>query len=115
MYQSNSATYLESVAVGYPSIEAIFTTEVNFVAEYGEQYQQGKAIVIEDISQADLAPAEIEQLKQLKTQSLAIVLIKTEDRILGLLTIHFSGTFPQDRLSPNRLLDLANLLTITDN
>ena len=84
------------------------------MTEYGEQYQQGKSIVIENLSQADLPSDVIQQFRQLNIQSLSIVPITKGDRLLGLLTILFSGTFPQDReLLSNQLLDLANLLTIT--
>ena len=112
LYQSNSQIYLESIAVGEPSIKDFSTKDFNLITEYGEQYQQGKPIVIEDKSQADLPSAVMQQLKQLKTQSLSIVPIKKGDRLLGLLAIHFSGIFPQDRLLLNRLSDLGNLLAI---
>ncbi len=113
LYQFDSQTYLESIAVGATSIKNFSGTDFNLIAEYGEQYQQGKPIVIEDVSQADLSSAVREQLKQLNTQSLSMIPIKKGDRLSGLLAIHFSGIFPQDRLFPSRLLDLANFLTIT--
>ena len=113
LYQSDSQTYLESVAIEYPASQNFSGIDFNFISEYGEQYQQGKSIVIEDLSPTDLPSAAIQQLKQLKNQAWSIVPIKKGDRLLGLLAIHLPKTFPQDRLSSNRLLDLANFLTIT--
>ncbi len=114
LYQSDSQQYLESVAVGSPSIKNFFATDFNLMAEYGEQYQQGKPIVIEDVSQADLPSAVIQHLRQLNTQALSIVPIKKGDQLLGLLAIFF-GIFPQDReLLLNRLSDLGNLLAIAN-
>lgn len=113
LYQSDSQTYVESVATEYKSSQNFSVTDFNFITEYGEQYQQGKPILIEDLSQSDLPSAAIQQLKQLQTQAWSIVPIKKGDRLLGLLAIHLSKIFFQDRLSSNRLLDLANLLTIT--
>lgn len=113
IYQLASQTYLESVTTEYPSIEDFSTIDLNFIAKYGEQYQQGKAIVIEDISQADLPLALRQQLQQLNTRSLGIVLIKKNDLVLGLLAIHFSRVYSQNReLFCNQLSDLANLLAI---
>lgn len=113
LYLSDSQTYVESVATEYKVSQNFLIADFNLIAEYGEQYQQGKPIVIEDLSQTDLPSAVIQQLKQLSTQAWSIVPIKKGDRLLGLLAIHFPKTFPKDRLSSNRLLDLANLLTIT--
>ena len=113
LYQSDSQTYVESVATEYKASQNFSVTDFNFISEYGEQYQQGKLIVIEDLSQTNLPSAVIQQLKQLSTQGWSIVPIKQSERLLGLLAIQFPRTFPQDRLSSNQLLDLANLLTIT--
>ena len=113
LYQCDSQTYLKSVATEYESSQNFPAADFNLIAKYGEQYQQGKPIFIEDVSKADLPSAVVQQLKQLDTQALFIVPIKKGDRLLGLLGIHFSGVIPQDRLSSDRLLDLANLLTIT--
>ena len=112
LYQCASQTYLESLATGYPPLEDFSATEVNLITEYGEQYQQGKIIVIENVSQAKLPSAVIKLLQQLNTKSLAIVSLKKGDRILGLLAIHFSEVFPQDRLLLKHLSDLANLLAL---
>ncbi|MDJ0742829.1 MAG: response regulator [Xenococcaceae cyanobacterium MO_167.B27] len=113
MYQSDSQQYLESVAAGATSIKNFSATDFNLIAEYGEQYQQGKPIVIEDLSQADLPSAVIKQLKQSNTQTLSIVPIKKGHRLLGLLGIHFSGVFPQNQeLLLNRLSDIGNILAI---
>ena len=112
LYQLDSQTYLESVATEYQSSQNFSITDFNFIAQYGEQYQQGKPIDIEDVSQTDLPSASIQQLKQLETQAWSIVPIKQGDRLLGLLAIHFSKVFPQEKLSSNRLLNLANFLTI---
>ncbi len=113
LYEFASQTYWESVGTGYPSIKDFSPTDFNFIREYGEQYQQGKPIVIEDIAQSDLPSAVVQQLQQLNTQSLSIVSLRKDDLLLGILIMHFSSIFPQERLSPARLLDLANLLTIT--
>jgi DNA-binding response OmpR family regulator len=113
LYQSDSQKYLESVATNSELIKNVSTTDFNLMVAYGEQYQQGKPVVIEDLSPADLPSVVIEQLQRLNTQALSIVPIKKADRLLGLLVIHFCETFPQNKLSPNQLLDLANLLAIT--
>ena len=113
LYEFASQNYWESVAIGYPSIKDFSNTDFNFIREYGEQYQQGKPIVIEDIAQSDLPSAVVQQLQQLNTKSLSIVSLRKDDLLIGLLIMHFSSIFPQERLSPARLLDLANLLTIT--
>ena len=113
LYEFASQTYWESVAIGYPSIKDFSNTDFNFIRQYGEQYQQGKPIVIEDVAQSDLPSAVVQQLQQLNTQSLSIVSLRKDDLLIGLLIMHFSSIFPQERLSPARLLDLANLLTIT--
>ncbi|NJK57260.1 MAG: response regulator [Pleurocapsa sp. SU_5_0] len=111
LYQADRQNYLESVAVGCPLIKDFSIIGVNLMAEYGEQYQQGKTIVIEDISQANLSLALIEQFKQLNTKALCIVPLKKNNQ-LGLLGIHFSKVFPQDQLLLNRLSDLGKLLAI---
>lgn len=111
LYQADLQNYLESVAVGYPLTKDFSTTEINLMAEYREQYQQGKTILIEDISQADLPSAVITQLKQLNTQAMCIVPLKKGDK-LSLLVIHFSRVFPPDQLLLNRLSDLGRLLAI---
>ena len=111
LYQSDSQIYLESVATEYRESQNFSVTDFNFIATYGEQYQQGKPIVIEDILQTDLPSAAI-QLKQLEIQPWSIVPIKQGDRLLGLLAIHFFK-FSQDKLSSTQLLDIANFLTLT--
>jgi DNA-binding response OmpR family regulator len=111
LYQADLQNYVESVAVGYSVPKDFSTTEVNLMAEYREQYQQGKTILIEDISQADLPSAVITQLKQLNTQAMCIVPLKKGDK-LSLLAIHFSRVFPPDQLLLNRLSDLGKLLAI---
>ena len=117
LYQSNSQKYLESVATNSKSIKNFSATDFSLIEEYGEQYQQGRPVIIEDITQVDLPSLVIERLQQLNTRALLIVPIKKADQLLGLLGIHFSTIFPQDKLSPRQLLDLANILaiTITDN
>jgi transcriptional regulator with GAF, ATPase, and Fis domain len=111
LYQVDRQNYVESVAVGYPALKDFQTTDVNLMAEYREQYQQGKTILIEDISQADLPSAVITHLKQLNTQAMCVVPLKKEDK-LSLLAIHFSRVFPPDQLLLNRLSDLGKLLAI---
>jgi DNA-binding response OmpR family regulator len=111
LYQADWQIAFESVAVGYPAIRDFSLTDVNLMAEYGEQSQQGKTIVIEDILQTNLSSAVIEQFKQLNTQALAIVPLKKGNQ-LGWLTIHFSQVFTPDQLLLNRLSDLSKLLTI---
>jgi DNA-binding response OmpR family regulator len=111
LYQADLQNYLESVAVGYPVMNNFSTTDVNLLAEYREQYQQGKTILIEDISQADLPSAVITQLKQLNIQAMCVIPLKKGDK-LSLLSIHFSRVFPPDQLLLNRLSDLGRLFTI---
>ena len=114
LYQADSQQYLESVVTGCASINNFLATDFNLMAEYGEQYQQGKPLVIEHVSQADLPSDVIQQFRQLNIQSLFIVPIIKGDRFSGLLAIHFSKAFSQDReLLSNRLSDLGNLLAIT--
>lgn len=114
LYQSDSQQYLESVVTGCASINNFSATDFNLMTEYGEQYQQGKPVVIENLSQADLPSDVIQQFRQLNIQSLLIVPIIKGDRFLGLLAIHFSKVFSQDReLLLNRLSDLGNLLATT--
>jgi DNA-binding response OmpR family regulator len=111
LYQAERQNFFESVAVGCSSIKDFSFTNVNLMAEYGEQYQQGKTIVIEDVFQADLSSAVIEQLRQLNTQALSIVPLKKGEQ-LGWLVIHFSEVFSPDQLLLNRLSDLGKLLAI---
>ena len=111
LYQSDSQTYVESVAKYKSSQNSL--TDFNLIAEYGEQYQQGKPILMEDLSQIDVPSAVVLQFEQLLTQAWSIIPIKQGDRLLGLLAIQFPKTFAQDKLSSNQLTDLANLLTIT--
>ena len=112
LYLTDYQTYEESVATEYKASQNFSVTDFNLIAEYGEQYQQGKPIVTEDLSQNDLPSAVVQQLKQLLTQAWSIVPIKKGDLLLGILAIQFPQTFPQDRLSANRLFDLANLITV---
>jgi DNA-binding response OmpR family regulator len=111
LYQADQQNYLESVAVGYPIINNFSTTDVNLLAEYREQYQQGKTILIEDISQADLPSDVITQLKQLNIQAICVIPLKKGDK-LSLLSIHFSRVFPFDQLLLNRLSDLGRLFAV---
>ena len=113
LYQSDSETYLESVVEGTAFGENFLVTDFNLIAQYGEQYQQGTTVVIEDISQTKLPSALIEQLQQLNTRAVSIVPIQKGERVLGSLLIHFSGVLPQNReLLSKRLLDLGKLLAI---
>lgn len=112
LYLTDYQTYEESVATEYKASQNFSVTDFNLIAEYGEQYQQGKPIVTEDLSPNDLPSAVVQQLKQLLTQAWSIVPIKKGDLLLGILAIQFPQTFPQDRLSANRLFDLANLITV---
>lgn len=115
LYRLDRQTYLESVIIGCPSIQDLSWQEGNLVTPYGEQYQQGKPIVIENVSQANLSPTAIAQLTELNSKSVGIIAIKQGEEILARLEIHFSEIFPHEGLSANRLLDLANLLKITIN
>jgi DNA-binding response OmpR family regulator len=111
LYQADRQNYVESFVVEYPTMKDFSTPDVNLMAEYREQYQQGKTIFIEDIFQASLPIALIEQLRQLNTQALSIIPLKKSNQ-LGLLVIHFSKVVPQNQLLLNRLLDLGKLLAI---
>ena len=113
LYLPDSQIHLESVATKSETKQNFLATDFNLIAQYGEQYQQGEPIVIEDLSQTDLPSVVIEQLKQLETQGWCIVPIEQGERLLGLLAIQFYPTFLQNKLSSNQLFDLANLLTIT--
>ena len=115
LYQSGTKTNYESVAVRFPASKEFSGTDFNLVGEYGEQYQQGKTVVIEDVSQANFPSALIEQFRQLNTQALSIVPIIKASQVVGLLSIHFSETSPQSgELTLNRFADLGKLLAITE-
>ncbi len=114
LYQSGTQTNCESVAVGFPGSEEFSGTDFNLVGEYGEQYQQGKTVVIGDVSQANLPSALIEQFQQLNTQALSIVPIIKDSQVVGLFSIHFCQTSPPwKQLTLNRLADLGKLLAMT--
>ena len=114
LYQSDTKNCVESVAVGCLSIKEFSGTDFNLVGEYGEQYQQGKTIVIEDLSQANLPSAKVEQFRELNTQALSIVPMKNGTQVSGWFSIHFSQTSPQWKESMlNRFSDLGKLLAMT--
>ena len=114
LYRSRTQNYIESVARGFPAIEEFSGTDFNLVEEYGEQYQQGTTVVIEDVSQANLPSVLIEQFGQLNTQAVSLVPIIRGSRVLGVLSIHFSETSPLwKELTLNRLADLGKLLSMT--
>lgn len=110
-YQSDSRIYCESGAK-LGENQNFKPADFNLIAKYGEQYQQGQPIVICDVSQADLPSALRQQLQQLDTKGLSLIPLKQGERLLGLLAIHFSRIIDLDQLFDQRLLDLANFLTI---
>ena len=111
-YRCDSQIYLESMGTEFRTHQNFDSADFNLIAEYGEQYQQGKPIFIFDVSQADLPSASRQQLQQSGTKSLSIIPLKKNNHLLGLLTIHFSQIFDRDQLFHDQLLDLANFLTI---
>ncbi|MEM6611936.1 MAG: response regulator [Cyanobacteria bacterium P01_C01_bin.72] len=114
LYRSDSQLYLESGATWgeNPNFEpADFNLDLNLIVPDGEQYQQGQPIFI-DVSQADLPFTSRQQLQQLDTKGLSIIPLKQGTQFLGWLIIHFSRIWDSDQLFDNRLLDLANFLTI---
>ena len=113
LYRAKTQNYIESVAIGFPAIEEFSGTDFNLVGEYGEQYQQGKTVVIEDVSQANLPSVLIEQFGQLNTQALSLVPIIKGSRVLGVLSIHCSEASPCKELTLKRLADLGKLLAMT--
>ena len=114
LYQLETENCFESVAVEFPPIKEFSGTDFNLVREYGEQYQLGKTVVIEDVSQTNLASALIEQFRQLNTQALSIVPIIKASQVVGLFSIHFSETSLQSKeLTLNRFADLGKLLEMT--
>lgn len=116
LYQSATKTNYESVALGFLAIGEFSAIDFNLVGEYGEQYQQGRTVVIEDVSQANLPSALIKQFRQFNIQALSIVTIIKDSQVVGLFSIHFSKTSPQwQEVTLNRLADLGKLLAITLN
>ena len=111
-YRCDSQIYLESMGTEFRTHQNFDPADFNLIAEYGEQYQQGKPIFIFDVSQADLPSASRQQLQQSGTKSLSIIPLKKNNHFLGLLIIHFSQIFDRDQLFHDQLLDLANFLTI---
>lgn len=108
VYEPN---FIEAVAVEYASIKNFSLTEVNLIAEYGEHYQKGETILIEDVTQSKLPVSLIEQFKQLKTQGLSVIPLKKNEQ-LSLFVIHFPQIVSQDQLLLERLLDLGRLLNL---
>ncbi|MGF1539040.1 MAG: response regulator [Pleurocapsa sp.] len=111
LYLVDTENYLESVTVGFPSIDEFSGLDFNLLGEYGEQYHQGKTVVIEDIAKTNLPPVLVDGLKQLKSQRLSVIPLYDGTRLLGLLAIH--SNFPQWQESMiERFSDLGKLLTI---
>ncbi|WP_052055404.1 PleD family two-component system response regulator [Myxosarcina sp. GI1] len=113
LYIAATKNCFESLAVGTPSITEFSALDFNLLSEYGEQYHQGKIVVIEDIAGANLPSAAIARFEQLNTQALSIVPLRNGTSLLGLLSLHSSERFSQwQKLTVNRFIDLGRLLTI---
>ena len=111
LYDLETANCLESVASEFTPIREFSDIDCNLKDKYGEQYQQGQTVVIEDVAQANLSSALIEQFRRLNTQALFIVPIIKASQVVGLLSLHFSGTSVQwKELTLNRFVDLGTLL-----
>lgn len=112
LYQSDSQIYLDSGNTKDKLIKEFSQADLNLIAEFGEQYQQGKPIFITDVSQADFSSVLIQHFEKSDNQALMVVPIKKAERILGWLEIQFSEIIPQDSLLLSQLLDFGNLLAI---
>ncbi len=113
LYLAETKNCFESIAVGSPSITEFSALDFNLLSEYGEQYHQGKIVVIEDIAEANLPSASSARFEQLNTRAISIVPLRNGTRLLGLLSLHASEKFPQwQKVDYNRFLDLGRLLTI---
>lgn len=88
--------------------------DVNLLAEYGEQYQKGQVIVVEDLAGAKVPLVVSQQLQQSNIQSLLVITISKEQKLLGSLMIYFSQQWIDDlELNYTQLLDLGKLLLLS--
>ncbi len=104
---------VEAVAPQYPSVQEIAIEDLGLETEYAEQYQQGQAIAINDLSQIELSTAIREQFTQLRTLSVLIAPILIDNQVWGLLCAHLAETARLwEPLEIERFMDLANLLVL---
>jgi DNA-binding response OmpR family regulator len=102
---------VESVALDHPSVGEVSPEILSLKAHYSNDYNQGKVIAIDDLTQANLPSNIYEQLTQLKIQALLIVPVINQDKLWGLLCIHSCNASRHwESLEIERLSILAKLL-----
>jgi CheY-like chemotaxis protein len=81
--------HFESLAPGYASLETLSWEAMGWRDDCAKSYPQGQAIAISALSQADVPTYLAAQLTSLQTQAALLVPIKRQDRLWGVLGIHY--------------------------
>ena len=113
LYQYADRSLLESISTNSPSLKEVSTALLNLEAKYIEQYQQGKPIIIDDISRAGLSSSMVTQCKQNNIRSLLIVPAIFKSKLWELLYVYSSDNSRQWHESElDRITDLVQLLAL---
>lgn len=104
---------MEALAPGYPSALALSPQDLTLQTYYGAQYQQGEAIAIADLAQAELPTALHSQYMSLKTPAVLTIPILTQQKPWGILCAHRAEIHhPWEKVEIDRFADVANLLSL---
>jgi CheY-like chemotaxis protein len=87
LYQRNNQILAEGIAPGYPSLQEL-SLKSAWETQYWTDYQMGKAIAIDDLSQVALPESAIAQLKESQSTAALIVPIILQEKVWGLLCAH---------------------------
>jgi CheY-like chemotaxis protein len=112
-YQPDNQDLVESLASGYPSGKEISWETLCLQTEYANHYQQSTIVAIDELTQAELPSAILEQLSKLKVQALLIAPVIVQNQLQGLLCLHSCQISHHWHSSEiERLNNLAKLLAI---
>ncbi len=114
LYDWQTKTIFESCPSDLVSIKAFAQTDFSLMSQYQDRYEQGQAITINDLDQAEFSASLLEKFQKLATKSLAIFPMLSNQKVSGILAIHFDRNTPNlDKLTLNQFLDLGRLLLMS--
>ena len=79
---------VESLKKNRPSLREISLEEMGVSFEALPRYQQGEALIIEDVSRANLSPAQANRMKELQIKASLVIPVLQGDKLWGLILAH---------------------------
>lgn len=118
VYDLQTKTNFESCPPDLIPSQELVEIDFGLVSLYQDQYEQGQAVILNDLSQSELPAVLLERFQQLETKSLGIFpILSNQDgnqKVSGLLAIHFDRTTPNlNKLTLNQFIDLGRLVLMS--